>query len=361
MSKKGSVLVGMSGGVDSSVAAYLLMQQGYEVVGLTMDLWHNDEDPKDIYRNLSDAKEAKEVCDTLGIEHIAMNYTMPFRHSVEDHFAAEYRRGRTPNPCVVCNRHIKWEAMLKVADERGIEMVATGHYARIVRLENGRYSVARAAYDPKDQTYVLYGLTQDQLKRTILPIGEYDKPSIREIAKEAHLTVASKADSQDICFIDDGDYAGYLERKWSEESAGTIPPEGDFISTDGRVLGRHRGIHHYTIGQRKGLGISGEHPYFVCSINPDNDTVVLGKDEDVFCDKLIASDVNYLSCESFDPEKIYQGRIRYSHRGSDCRIRTLDDGRIEADFLSPVRAVTGGQAFVIYDKDVVVGGATIES
>ena len=360
---KKKVAVGMSGGVDSSVAAYLLMEQGYDVVGVTMDFWHDDDDPADIYKNLIDASEAKAVCDCLGIEHYAINFTKEFRHDVEDVFAREYRHGRTPNPCIICNRHVKWGALLKWADLNDVEYVATGHYARLEIMPNGRIAVCRSASDAKDQTYVLYMLTQEQLKRTLFPIGEYEKTEIRKIAAKLDLPVAKKADSQDICFIDDGDYAKYLENKWNDEAKDdasiTIPPEGDFVSAEGKVLGRHKGIHHYTIGQRKGLGISGEHPYFVCRIDTQNDTVTLGSDKDVWSDRLIADNVCYVGEENFDEDREYSARIRYSHKGAPCHIKTLDEGRIEVSFNEPVRAVTPGQAVVIYDKNVVMGGATI--
>ncbi|MBO6214846.1 MAG: tRNA 2-thiouridine(34) synthase MnmA, partial [Lachnospiraceae bacterium] len=354
MSGKKTVAVGMSGGVDSSVAAYLLMQQGYEVVGITMDFWHNDK-PEDIYKNLSDAYEAKQVCDQLGIRHIPMNFTGEFKKYVEDVFAAEYRKGRTPNPCIVCNRFVKWEALLRRAGELGIDLVATGHYARIRQVETGRLAVTKARSDSKDQTYVLYKLTQEQLRRTLFPIGEYEKTEIRRIASELGLVIADKKDSQDICFIDDGDYAGYLERRWQ----GDVPPEGSFVSVDKKPLGRHKGIHHYTIGQRKGLGISGEHPYFVCGIDAESDTVILGEDKDVWGDSLEAEDVNMMGEETFDGERIYTARIRYSHKGCSCRVSLIGNDRIRVSFLEPVRAVTPGQAVVIYDGDYIVGGATI--
>ncbi len=348
------VIVGMSGGVDSSVAAYLLKEQGYDVIGVTYDFWHDDDDPNDIYRNLIDASDAKKVADVIGIPHYAVNYTKQFRKHVESLFIQEYLHARTPNPCVTCNKFIKWTAMLESAREFDAQYVATGHYARITCLSNGRYAIKNSETAAKDQTYVLYNLTQEQLKRTLLPIGDFYKEDIRKIALEQGLPVAQKAESQDICFIDDGDYAGYIKRTWG----GELPPEGNFVSTSGGILGRHKGYIHYTIGQRKGLGIAMGHPVFVTEIRPETNEVVIGEPEDVFTNELYADQLNFMGLEDITEVRLL-AKIRYSHKGTMCTVTRIDDDRIHVVFDEKVRAVTPGQAVVFYDGDYVALGGTI--
>ena len=343
------VVVGMSGGVDSSMAAYLLKEQGYEVIGVTMEMW------RDAPEVCEDGIEAREISEKLGIEHYIMHFKEEFEREVVDHFVDEYLHGRTPNPCVLCNRKIKWEALMRCANDLGASYVATGHYARIVKLANGRYSVAYSASASKDQTYVLCQLTQDQLAHTLMPLGEYDKPKIREIAASLGLEVAGKKDSQDICFIDD-DYGLFLAARLG----GKLPPEGDFVLKDGTVVGRHKGIVHYTIGQRKGLGVALGRPVFVSRIDVEKNQVVLGEDGDVFSDSLTACGWNFISEEALGEEKEYVGKIRYAHKGSPCRVKRLGDDRYRVDFLEPVRAVTPGQTLVLYDGNLLAAGATIE-
>lgn len=352
---KEKVIVGMSGGVDSSVCAYLLKEEGYDVIGVTMDFWHDDE-PEDIYRNLEDAADAKAVCEVLGIPHIAMNFTKEFRKNVEEYFRSEYVKGRTPNPCIRCNETVKWGALLEKAEELGVEYIATGHYARIDRMENGRLSVKNSVTAKKDQTYVLYRLSQEQLRHTLMPIGEYEKDEIRKIAEQMKLPVAAKKDSQDICFIDDGDYAGYLKTYEN----GSAFSEGDFVLLDGTVVGRHKGLAHYTVGQRKGLGIAlGKH-VFVHHLDVKGNRVVLCDNEDLFTDTLYAGNIRCMAEERFDENKTYMGKIRYSHTAEPCRVSYEAEDRIKVVFENKVRAVTPGQSVVLYTGDYVAGGGEIE-
>ena len=345
---KKKVVVGLSGGVDSSVAAFLLKEQGYEVIGATMIMW-----PATQAKAVEDARK---VAEHLDIPYFELDFTVQFEKEVVDYFAAEYLAGRTPNPCNVCNRRIKWEALLAWAGEQGADYIATGHYARIDRLENGRYAIRNSATAQKDQTYALYNLTQEQLARTILPIGDYTKDEIRKIAIEQQLPVANKSDSQDICFIPDGDYGAFLERQVPDK----IPGEGNFVLTDGTVIGRHKGTTHYTIGQRKGLGIAMGHPVFVCEIRPDRNEVVIGENEDIFSCDLICRDVNYMGMEEGKEPSHCNAKVRYAHKGDICSMEKLPDGRMHIKFEKPVRAITPGQSVVFYDGEYVLGGGTIE-
>lgn len=281
------VIVGMSGGVDSSVAAYLLKEQGYDVMGITMQIWQDEEEEKQEEEGgccgLSAVEDARRVARLLDIPYYVLNFKREFKESVMDYFVREYVRGRTPNPCIACNRHVKWEALLSRARALGADYIATGHYARIERLPNGRYAVRNSVTAEKDQTYALYNLTQDQLRHTKMPVGAYTKPEIREMAERLGLPVAGKRDSQEICFIPDKDYAGFIEKY-----TGTHMPEGNFVTADGEVLGRHRGITHYTVGQRRGLGLPMGRRVFVREIRPLTNEVVIGEGNDIFSDSLEA-------------------------------------------------------------------------
>lgn len=338
------VVIGLSGGVDSSVAALLLKKQGYEVIGATMQTWKEGDIDN---REASVIEDARRVADALGIEHHVIPFYDTFKCHVMDYFVDEYLHGRTPNPCVVCNRHVKWEAMLQYANSIGAEYIATGHYARIDQLENGRYSVKRAATAAKDQTYALYGLTQEQLSHTIMPVGQFEKNQIRQMADEAGIPVANKPDSQEICFIPDKDYASYIRNyDFGDGSRANQITEGNFVNTKGEVLGRHKGIIHYTIGQRKGLNISLGRPAFVLEIRPETNEVVLGENEELFTHTVRANHLNFMAVEDIEGEVKAFGKIRYNHKGDNCTVRKIGDDMIECTFEVPVRAVKIGRAHV---------------
>lgn len=357
---KKKVAVGMSGGVDSSVAAYLLKEQGFDVIGVTMQIWQ-DEEPLAMAENggccgLSAVDDARRVADRLDIPYYVLNFKREFKDKVIDYFIDEYIHARTPNPCIACNRYVKWEALLNRAVELGCDYIATGHYARVCRLDNGRFALQKSAAVRKDQTYALYNLTQEQLSRTLMPVGEYDKEQIRKMAEEIGLSVAGKPDSQEICFIPDNDYASYIEKE-----TGQTFLEGNFVDAGGRVLGRHKGIIHYTVGQRKGLGLSLGAPAFVTELRPETNEVVIGTNEDTFHDRLLADQVNWMSIPELQGERRVTAKIRYSHQGAPCIIRMTGEDEVECRFDEPVRAITPGQAVVFYDGDIVVGGGTIRS
>ena len=296
MEKKKKVVIGISGGVDSSVAAYLLKEQGYDVIGVTMQIWQEDKDYTEREGgccSLSAVDDARRVANKIGIPFYVMNFRDSFKEKVIDYFVQEYIDGKTPNPCIACNKHIKFDDLYRRARQIGCDYVATGHYARIEKdEETGRYLLTKSVTDKKDQTYALYNLTQDQLEHTLLPIGEFEKEKVREMAKELGLVVHNKPDSQEICFVKDNDYANYVKRH-----SNTSIKEGNFVDTKGNVLGRHKGIVNYTIGQRKGLGIAFGKPMFVIDINAKNNTVILGDNSDLFQYNLIAKDVNFISIE----------------------------------------------------------------
>ncbi len=352
-------MIAMSGGVDSSVAALLMQQAGYECVGATMQLFHNEDAgiPREkTCCSLDDVQDAKLVCARLGMLHYVFNFTDRFRQDVMQRFADCYACGATPNPCIDCNRYLKFDAMVQRMAEMEFDYVVTGHYARVEFDEtSGRYLLQKAKDASKDQSYVLYSLTQEQLRHVRFPLGGYTKQEIREIAAQHGFINAHKKDSQDICFVPDGDYAGFLER-----FTGQTYPAGDFVSTDGTVLGRHRGIIHYTIGQRKGLGIAAGHPLYVCGIDTTENRVVLGENSDLFSDTLTAGDVNLISVPSLDEPMRVCAKIRYRHPEQPA-LAWMEDGLLRVKFDAPQRAITRGQSVVLYQGETVVGGGTILS
>lgn len=354
---KKKVLVGMSGGVDSSVAAYLLKEQGYEVIGVTMQIWQDDEEfieKEGGCCSLSAVADARRVANKIGIPFYVMNFKDVFKRNVIDYFVDEYMEGRTPNPCIACNKFIKFSSFLDKAMSMGIDYVATGHYA-IIEKQKDRYIIRKSEDDKKDQTYALYNLTQFQLERTLMPCGQYKKSQIREIAKDIGLRVHNKKDSEEICFIPDNDHGRYIKNRFPNKVR-----EGNFVDKQGNVLGRHKGIVYYTIGQRKGLGIAFGKPMYVVDINPFRNAVVLGSLEDLLNTELIAKDINYIPFDTLKEPMEVEAKIRYSQIPSKAIITPIDDGRVRVNFHEKQRAITKGQSVVFYKDDLLIGGGIIE-
>lgn len=356
MSEK--ALIAMSGGVDSSVAAYLMKEQGYDCIGVTMKLFANEDvgvSKEHSCCSLDDVEDARSVAYSLHIPYYVFNFSDRFREDVIDHFIEAYENGRTPNPCIDCNRYLKFDKLFLRARELGCEYVVTGHYARI-ELDNqsGRYLLKKAADETKDQSYVLYALTQEQLAHVQFPLGGMEKAQARQIAEEQGFINAKKHDSQDICFVQDGKYSDFIE-----QFTGKSYPEGNFVDKAGTILGKHKGIIRYTIGQRKGLGISSENPLYVVEVDPDKNEVLLGDNADLFSTTLIARDINLISVASIKEPLRVKAKVRYRHKEQWATAEQLDADTIRVVFDEPQRAITAGQAVVLYDGDSVVGGGTI--
>ncbi len=348
------VAVGMSGGVDSSVCAVLLQESGYEVSGITMLLHGGCEEEKGCGSS-SDIGDAKAVADRLGIPLHVCDCRSSFEKQVIARFSKSYELAETPNPCILCNRYMKFDAMLEEAISLGLDGIATGHYARVEYDEKAeRYLLKKATDETKDQSYVLYSLNQHQLSHTLFPLGNLEKTEVRKIAETKELTNAHKKESQDICFVPDGDYAAFIRRY-----RGISFPEGNFVDKDGKILGRHKGIIHYTVGQRKGLGLSFPCPMYVIAKDLATNTVVLGPIDELYQTTFLATDINLISVEKIEGELQVCAKIRYNQKEQPAVVKQIDENTIQVTFLEPQKAITKGQAVVLYDGDTVVGGGTI--
>jgi tRNA-uridine 2-sulfurtransferase len=363
MSKKGKVLVAMSGGIDSSVAAMLLHDEGYEVIGLTMKTWDYASSGGTRKTtgccSLDDINDARQLAVDMGFHHIILDIREEFGDAIIDNFVDEYIAGRTPNPCVLCNTHIKWDALLKRADQLGCEYIATGHYAQ-VREENGRHVISKGLDENKDQSYVLWGLSQESLARTMFPLGGFSKPAIRKMALDrGYEELSKKGESFEICFVPDNDYRGFLKRRvegLEEKVAG-----GDFVDVNGNVIGKHQGYPFYTIGQRRGLEVAFGDPRYVIKIMPEANIVVLGTKEDLNKKTVFVRDPNFVKFDGLAQEMEALSKIRYKDIGATSHISTTDDGRIKIDFYEDVQGVAPGQSAVFYDGNDLIGGGFIDS
>lgn len=355
---KSKALIAMSGGVDSSVAAYLMQKQGYDCIGATMKLYYNEDiglSKGHTCCSVDDVEDARAVAASMQIPYYVFNFSEHFREKVMDKFVRCYECGITPNPCIDCNRHLKFEYLYRRAAELGCDYVATGHYARIIQnTETGRYLLMKSVDAAKDQSYVLYSLTQEQLSHTRFPLGGMTKAEVRALADTQGFINAKKHESQDICFVPNRKYTDFIENY-----TGKIYPEGDFTDTDGNVLGRHKGIIRYTIGQRKGLGLSLKEPMYVMSVNPEDNTVTLGRDSELFSRTLTARDINLISVADITEPIRVKAKVRYRHTEQWATVTRTDADSIRVVFDEPQRAITRGQAVVLYDGDIVVGGGTI--
>lgn len=359
----------MSGGVDSSAVAALLCQQGYNVIGLTLQLWNqrrlagHEGMPESVQGrccSLDDVYDARRVAETLGIPYYVVNQEERFEQDVVRPFVEEYLSGRTPIPCSLCNNHLKFDQLLITARQVGADRLATGHYARNeYNQRTGRWVLKRPADRAKDQTYFLFGLTQEQLSRTLFPLGNSRKPEVREEAKRAGLRVFEKQDSQEICFIPGGNYKQFLDAYLAEQGEALPDTAGQLVTTTGEVVGAHSGIHNFTVGQRKGLGIATGAPTYVLEIRGDSHRVVVGGPDHLYSQTLIGKRANWIAIDDLREPMRLQAKIRYRHEPADCMVKKLPNGDVQVTFDQPQRAITPGQAVVFYDGDVVVGGAWI--
>lgn len=356
MNKK--ALIAMSGGVDSSVAAYLIKELGYECIGVTMKLFQNEDvqvSQEHSCCTLDDVEDAKSVAYSLGMPHYVFNFSSRFKEDVIDRFVCAYECGATPNPCIDCNRFLKFNKLFHRAQELGCDYVVTGHYAQIdFDEEHGKYFLKKAVDPSKDQSYVLYSLTQEQLAHILFPLGGMAKEQARAIAAQHGFINADKHDSQDICFVQNGSYADFIENYRGKKF-----PDGDFVTKDGKVLGQHKGIIRYTIGQRKGLGLALPAPMYVTSLDMENNNVILGAHEDLFSNELTAKDINLISVDDLYTPTRVKAKVRYRQPEQWATVTQIDEDTIKVVFDEPQRAITKGQAVVLYDGDVVVGGGTI--
>ena len=361
MSKKGRILVAMSGGIDSTVTAMILQDQGYEIIGITMKTWDYATSGGDRKEtgccSLDSINDARQVAVEKGFHHFIVDIREEFGDYVIDNFVDEYLAGRTPNPCVLCNTHIKWEALLKRADSLGCDYIATGHYARIGQ-KDGRNFVRRAVDHNKDQSYVLWGLSQACLSRSIFPLGEMTKPEVRQLAADyGYIELSKKPESYEICFVPDNDYRGFLKRRMPElenQLAG-----GMYVDKDGNLLGRHEGYPFYTIGQRKGLGVAFGEPMFVSEIIPETNTIVLGREEDLIRNTMKVGGLNLLKYDRIEPGMEALTKIRYRDQGTMSELFQVDQDNLEVSFLANVKGIAPGQSAVFYEGDDVIGGGII--
>jgi tRNA-specific 2-thiouridylase len=364
-----TIAVAMSGGVDSSTVAAMLRSEGHNVVGLTMQLWNqrrlagHEGMPESVQGrccSLDDVYDARRVAETLGIPYYVVNQEERFERDVVRPFVEEYLSGRTPIPCSLCNNHLKFDQLLIVAQQIGAEALATGHYARVNFDEpSGRWLLKRPTDSSKDQTYFLFGLTQEQLSRTIFPLGEMTKPEVRELARRHGLAAADKPDSQEICFVPGGDYKKFLDAYLSEQGSSLPDTSGELVTTDGKVIGEHSGVHNFTVGQRKGLGVATGSPLYVLQIKGDSGQVVVGDQENLYSRTLRAHRVNLISAASLDEPKRVTVKIRHRHEPAPATLESSANNELRVTFDQPQRAITPGQAAVFYEGDVVVGGGWI--
>ncbi len=360
MGNKKRVVVAMSGGVDSSLTAALLLHQGYDVIGMTMQIWENDErEDKPDSRgccSLSAIDDARRVADKLGIPYYVVNFRQIFQEKVVNYFIAEYGTGKTPNPCIACNRFVKFEGLLQKAQQVGADFLATGHYACIAYDDSRKRFLLRKGIDPlKDQSYALYHFNQRTLAHFLMPLGQYTKVQTRQMAREIGLAVADKPDSQEICFVPNDDYKAFL----AEKSPAALKP-GAIVDKQGQVLGRHQGLPLYTVGQRKGLGFAAGKPLYVIALNRDKNQVIVGSNEDVYASECIAADLNWILFDNLQETMTVKAKIRYGAKEGEAMISPLGDGNVRVVFSKPQRAITPGQSVVFYLDDIVVGGGVIE-